>query len=285
MPYAVIEHSDYRAFHSLVIDHLLQDEAANCLQIGLVEGMARGGYSPTSTDELEQPLLWTVDSNSRLDVVAIQTRKKEMIVTRGSSLAMECIAERLAAICWSGSALIGFPPSIEVLVRSYERLSSRSASLSLNLRAFQVDRVTAPRPATGRMRMCDRADREWLAHFMQAFDSAIGESSGTDTLARADRRIELQQMFCWEDPMPVAIAGWAGKTPHGIRVNSAYTPVEFRGRGYASNLVAGLSRLLLEQRNQFCFLFADQGNPTSNRIYQQIGYRAVGDSQRWDFTA
>ena len=32
-----------------------------------------------------------------------------------------------------------------------------------------------------------------------------------------------------------------------------------------------------------CILYADLANPTSNRIYQAIGYRALGDSAKFTF--
>jgi predicted GNAT family acetyltransferase len=56
-----------------------------------------------------------------------------------------------------------------------------------------------------------------------------------------------------------------------------YTPPRFRNRGYASMAVATLSQRLLEAGYDFCTLFTDLANPTSNHIYQAIGYRRVCD--------
>jgi hypothetical protein len=56
-----------------------------------------------------------------------------------------------------------------------------------------------------------------------------------------------------------------------------YTPPELRRRGYASHCVAELSRALLAEGYDFCALFTDLANPTSNHIYQEIGYRPVCD--------
>ena len=51
--------------------------------------------------------------------------------------------------------------------------------------------------------------------------------------------------------------------------------------GYAA-LVAELSERLLAER-RFCFLFTDLANPTSNKIYQAIGYEPVIDIDQWSF--
>jgi hypothetical protein len=51
-----------------------------------------------------------------------------------------------------------------------------------------------------------------------------------------------------------------------------------RCRGYASALVADLTRDQLDRGRAFAYLSADRTNPTSNSIYQKIGYRRVAES-------
>ena len=91
-------------------------------------------------------------------------------------------------------------------------------------------------------------------------------------------------ILLWEDGgEPVSLAGWGGPTPNGIRIGPVYTPPELRGRGYATALSAELSQRLLDGRlfeggRRFCFLYTDLANPTSNAIYERIGYRRVAES-------
>ncbi len=40
---------------------------------------------------------------------------------------------------------------------------------------------------------------------------------------------------------------------------------------------------MLDEGRSFCFLFTDVDNPTSNNIYQQIGYRPVCDMPLYQF--
>jgi len=54
------------------------------------------------------------------------------------------------------------------------------------------------------------------------------------------------------------------------------TPPCQRGRGWASNTVAEVSRELQAQGARVC-LFTDQANPTSNKIYTALGFRPVID--------
>ena len=69
-----------------------------------------------------------------------------------------------------------------------------------------------------------------------------------------------------------------------MRVNAVYTPPGLRGRGYASACVAALSQKLLDEGRRYCFLFTDLANPTSNRIYQAVGYEAVVDVDEYKFS-
>jgi predicted GNAT family acetyltransferase len=86
-------------------------------------------------------------------------------------------------------------------------------------------------------------------------------------------------MWLWcVDEEPVACTAAVGRTPHGIRITSVYTPPSHRRRGYASALVASLTRELLEGGREFVFLYADRANPTANAIYQRIGYRLIAEA-------
>jgi predicted GNAT family acetyltransferase len=61
------------------------------------------------------------------------------------------------------------------------------------------------------------------------------------------------------------------------RIGPVYTPPELRRRGYASSAVAAVSRQALAAGAQRCALFTDLSNPTSNKIYADVGYRRIAD--------
>ena len=102
---------------------------------------------------------------------------------------------------------------------------------------------------------------------------------------KAHQAIAAGSLFLWEDKEPVSMAMWQGQTPNDVRVSFVFTPMDRRNRGYASACVAALSQHLLDQGHQFCFLFTDLANPTSNHIYQRIGYHPVCDVSDYLFAA
>jgi hypothetical protein len=96
--------------------------------------------------------------------------------------------------------------------------------------------------------------------------------------ARWDPRVERGTVYLWErEGDVVSMAAAVGPTPNGMRVGAVYTPPEHRGHGYASALVAALSQDLLDRGRTFTMLYTDLANPTSNAIYQRIGYVPVSD--------
>jgi predicted GNAT family acetyltransferase len=88
-------------------------------------------------------------------------------------------------------------------------------------------------------------------------------------------------LFCWElDGAIVAIAGHAPiVTAESVvigRVGPVYTPPEYRGRGFGSAVTANVTQQLIAKGARV-MLFTDAANPTSNSIYQKLGYRLIDE--------
>ena len=172
-------------------------------------------------------------------------------------------------------------------VARFARLWHEPAELGIRQRVYCASQARPPEGVSGSMRSYEDGDRELVIGWMDAFvEEALPEAPPDDSahwlerkLSDADAGIEL-----WIDEgSPVSFAGYGGLTPNGIRVGPVYTPPELRRRGYASALTAELTRMLLERGRTFCFLFTDLANPTSNSIYQRIGYEPVSDADQWVF--
>lgn len=153
-------------------------------------------------------------------------------------------------------------------------------------RIFQLRAVIPPAPVPGSLRTATPGDRALVAAWMRAFmDEALGEDDPDSAESLTDRWLEGRQrtLYLWQDGETVSLCGVGGATPHGIRIGPVYTPPAARRRGYASALVAEASQLQLDAGRRFCFLFTDLANPTSNHVYQTIGYEAVRDVDEYRF--
>lgn len=63
------------------------------------------------------------------------------------------------------------------------------------------------------------------------------------------------------------------------RIGPIYTPTEHRRKGYASAITTAISEKLLKQ-GVIPTLYTQAENPTSNKIYQDIGYTLVDENRR-----
>jgi len=172
-------------------------------------------------------------------------------------------------------------------VAKFARIWPQPAKIGIQQRVYRASEVISPRDVTGSMRPYEAGDKGLVIGWMDAFVAeALPQAPPEDSehwlqriLAGPDSGIVL-----WLDgDEPVSFSAHGGLTPNGIRIGPVYTPPELRRRGYASALVAEQTRMLLDGGRTFCFLFTDLANPTSNSIYQRIGYEAVSDADQWVF--
>jgi len=163
----------------------------------------------------------------------------------------------------------------------------RSWRRHLSERIFRLQTVIPPSPAPGRLRIATPADRDLVTAWLGAFMEEALDPADPDEVERlTDRWLEGhgRTLYLWQDGETVSLCGVGGETPHGVRIGPAYTPLAARRRGYASSLVAEASQLQLDAGRRFCFLFTDLANPTSNHVYQTIGYEPVRDVDEYRFS-
>jgi predicted GNAT family acetyltransferase len=70
-----------------------------------------------------------------------------------------------------------------------------------------------------------------------------------------------------------------------VRVMAVYTPREYRARGYAGAATAAVTRSALDAGVTDVVLFTDLSNPTSNALYQRLGYTPIEDRRTVEFSA
>ncbi|HEU4812391.1 MAG TPA: GNAT family N-acetyltransferase [Nocardioides sp.] len=179
----------------------------------------------------------------------------------------------------------GALPAAEVLAAEAARLVGAQPTVHEHTRLFELGELIEPAPVEGRLRLAREDDLDLAVAWFRAFSQDAAEQAGHPALEGEHFtwedmavRIESGRVWFWEDAtgQRVHLTG-ANPPSFGVaRIGPVYTPKEQRGRGYASAAVAEVSRRLLAEGTRVC-LFTDQANPTSNRIYQQLGFRPVVD--------
>lgn len=176
----------------------------------------------------------------------------------------------------------------EGFTKIWRTMTGERATVTMRERIYRLERVRAIQAVEGVPRHIREEDRPTVVPWLRAFsEEALGETN-TDAERDFERRLsgppKRTAMWLWEvNGRAVSIAGYGSPTPHGMRVGPVYTPRHERGRGYATALVAAVSQWLLHCGREFVFLFTDLSNPTSNHIYETIGYEPVTDVHQYSF--
>lgn len=278
--YNLIQYKDPTVFHEKVHSLLMEDEAANNLPLGLLNTMK-------TSDKYKEPLLLLVGNEVGTVVGSfIMTPPHYLVSTlKVEKEGVHEIVKELHSFCENtGINFPGFLAKKELalqLTHAWCHLTGDRYNVKMNQRIYQLGKVNDIPLSGGKMIAVRKEHEELLGQWLIGFVEDTGELPLTEEEAvnRSRDMIENEPyVFLWEvDGKPVSMARGARKTENGITVNFVYTPSEYRKKGYASSVVAELSRLLLKDHS-FCSLYTDLDNPTSNKIYMEIGYKPVCDS-------
>jgi predicted GNAT family acetyltransferase len=225
--------------------------------------------------------LATVVEDGAVVACALRTPPHSALLTRADRPALELLATDLADKYADLPAVAGPEPAAGVFAGLWAARTGVAAAPAVRMRVFEARRVVQPPTAAGTFRAATEADLPIAAQWTAAFIDEVGLDDPSDPDDVARERIREGSLFVWEDGRPVSMAAWAGRTGRTVRINYVYTPPEHRERGYASAGVASLTQQLLDEGFARCCLYTDLANPTSNKIYQAIGYRPVCDAAEY----
>ncbi len=277
----LIHYKSAEKFLDDTLTFLEEREAANNLILGLTFGMKRGKYA------VEGSLLFAIADGKRILFSALQTPGRNLTIF-GEERAIPIAVSWLAQFSQENGHLIpgilGPQKLVTSFAQSWQIQTNTPWELHRNQRVFQLDQVADITYARGQFRQAQAKDQHIIAAWLIDFHlEAIQEDIRGSELSKAQQMINSKRLFVWEDKEIVSMAASTRATRHGITINAVFTPTAFRKKGYASSCVASLSQHLLTQGYQFCSLFTDAANPTSNKIYQNIGYYEVAKFQSITF--
>jgi hypothetical protein len=150
----------------------------------------------------------------------------------------------------------------------------------MSQKIYACARVVVPAYSRGHLRPAIESDEALLIQWSSEFCREVGlEDEIEDTMARVPNEIARRSLYLWNNDQVVSMAVLRRETACGICVSMVYTPPQLRKQGYATSCVAALTQRMLDSGKRFCCLYTDLTNPTSNAIYQKIGYEPVCDSE------
>lgn len=275
---------DPAAFLDATREHLAAEPVLTTVIATVTQRMARSGGSP------DAPYEWWLVVRDGAEVVGVAMRTAPFApyplyllpMPDDAALGLaRALHERGEEVAGANGAL----PAAQVFADEYARLSGGVAAVDEHVRLFELGELEVPPAPPGRLRAATRDDDELCLAWFRAFAVDAAEQAGREgahamqdfTIDEIRTRIDDGLFWLWEVDGEVVHLTGANAPANGVtRIGPVYTPKPDRGHGYASRVVAEVSQRYVDQAVRCC-LFTDQANPTSNKIYEALGYRPVTD--------
>jgi predicted GNAT family acetyltransferase len=274
-------------FYGQAYHFLLKHEAENNLSLSILNSLKK---SKSYYGE-EAPLLFSVSKNEKLELIALRTPPQDLIISYTNNLdSIKILVNELFKRKVILPGVLSFKEAADIFAQLWCKKNALKCNLFRKERVFQLEQVSEECLGGRYFSLAKKTHQalvlKWAEEMMRealkdATDEDIERTKKTYANEFEENRSNFYILF--DNNEPVSIARKAGKTPNGIFVNFVYTPPPLRRKGYATECVAKLSKQLLEEGNKYCFLFTDLSNPTSNSIYQKIGYKPVIDENHYKF--
>jgi predicted GNAT family acetyltransferase len=190
---------------------------------------------------------------------------------------LQASAEELVGL-WLKEHVSGVPDTARAIGAAWSRRTGGRTRTTMHEAMHVLEEVRdPPHPAAGALRLAERGDRDLLVGWMEEFVREAGLIGAGQAGAMVDGSLGRQGLLVWEDGEPVSMLGVNPAVARVARIGPVYTPPRYRRRGYAGSAVAAASRRALATVAERCMLYTDLANPTSNKIYAEVGYRRAGD--------
>lgn len=278
--------TDPAAFLALAEETLAADPVVTTV-VATVTSRLVGEPLPT-----DRPQWWAVVRGDQGEIAGLAMRTARtppypMFVLSMPDEAALALARAVHERGESVGGLNGSLPAAEICAAELAGLQGDAVEVAQHTRLFELGELVAPKGVPGGLRLATVDDldlaQHWINRFMHDADEQAGrdpDEAGREAIAPEDlrKRVEQGTYWFWIDAAGERVHLTAGGPPsYGVaRIGPVYTPPEQRRKGYASAAVAQVSQIFLAQGARVC-LYTDQANPTSNGIYQAIGYRPVVD--------
>jgi predicted GNAT family acetyltransferase len=280
-------YNDINQFYKLAFPFLMEREIENSLFIYILnrlkENIKRYGE--------EFPRLSLIFDNNTIVVLAMRTPPNDLLLSFSNNLDyIETLVEEYTYTTENLPGVLGFKAAADKFTKLWSENNNLTFRLLRNERLYILRKVSKDTLGSNPLLVVtNRYDSLVLKWARNMITEALEETS-KDELSRALKNIHEEIMagtsqiyLLFNKGEPVSMARKAGKIPNGNAINLVYTPPSLRRKGYATECVAKLSQLILDEGMKYCFLFTDLSNPTSNNIYQKIGYRPIDDLTHYKF--
>lgn len=277
-------YSDVHEFYKDTYDVLMHHEEQNVILLGNII-MAQQGKDKSEWKDPANWLMATVSDDKDIRLTALMTPAYNITLYATDNIidsrAINCLIDGLKDYNIPG--VTTEKNLAEYFTKEYSAGKGLTIKTVMEQRIYELKAVNPEVKEFGNLRLLEERDMSFFPYWFEGFHAEVNYGNTEITVPQDQeayrQRLATKRYYVLEvDGIPVSMAGYSKITEKAIVVSYVYTPPYFRAKGYASSCVAQISQRALNNGFKKCVLYTDLKNPTSNSIYQKIGYRGICDS-------
>jgi FR47-like protein len=235
----------------------------------------------------DDTLLLTVWRDSEPVGAAMQTPPYPLVCNGIPSDAVDAVAAGLVDRRTELPGVRGVRPTALRFAQVWGDLTGQTTTVDTEERLYRLGTLHPPVGVRGSDRLATTDDQallvDWVGRFFGESFSGVLSDGGAEFVATAHRKGDRFTLWTVDD-VPVSMAMLRAPAAGVSRIGPVFTPTGCRGNGYGSAVTAAAAQLAHRSDTTDVVLFADLANRVSNAIYQRIGFEAVADSVRIEFS-
>jgi GNAT superfamily N-acetyltransferase len=268
---------DVDAFLAAAGGYLRENRALNTVMLNVAQTLQARG--PNAFGEAPPLCGWWAGPDGAVAAALLQTPPYPILLTALPHGAAAALAAELAGRNHQLPGVNAAPGPAAEFAAAWTEQTGLPSRVGMRMRLYALGRLLPPDPPPpGQARAAVDADSDLLIAWLDAFHDEAAPPGPRESRQVVDDRLSFGGLVIWEEAgTPVSLAGRTRPAAGLARVGPVYTPPEQRGRGFGAAVTAAVTQAALDGGAEGVMLFTDLDNPTSNTLYQRLGYRPVTD--------
>ncbi|MGP4068550.1 GNAT family N-acetyltransferase [Halobacillus sp. B29] len=277
----IFQEQNIEAFTLSIQDLLLQREAENNLPLGILRRIQESSSNKDS-------LLIKIEEEGRPVFMTMRTPPHLWIlpsIPAVTSSHIKSLARYLFENQYEVPGILGEGEAVQHFIDEWVNITGKNPIIHMRQGIYRLNKLQPIHMKEGELIEAKESDFGLVKKWLTWFGEETNEGTIKERTAEiAEEMIRTRRMHLWiVNGEAVSMVARARVTPNGATINAVFTPDEFKRRGYATQAVWTLTKKLLDQGYEFCSLYTDLDNHSSNSIYKKIGYEWIGNSIVYHF--
>lgn len=272
---------DVESFLKITENLLLKNESFYNLKLGLSVAIQNKNI------EVTEPLFLALFKNLELVGCALRTNvSTPLAISKMPAIAIEVLIKSLIERKISLMGVVGEVETTNFFKDLWLKKHPLTFKLNIHLGIYEAKAIILAKESA-EIILGTQDQKNIIFDFVKGFSIDCfpsREHKDEEIEKLCNRLINNKSLYLLKNDLGeiVSMAANTRGSANGGTISLVYTPPKLRGKGYGSLVTAKVSEIVLKEK-KFANLFTDLTNPTSNSIYQKIGFKMIGENIHYDF--